>query len=175
MLATSTARFSLATPPLTPRTLRRRPRDSHLPSRARLSENCSAAQRLAGTADRILSGLTLARAESLTALLRSAQSRDSLVARLPRPARTLSAFPPSLRLRKTPASRLTHENRRGIARTPAWLPHGRRSSLLGSPVLLTRANRERSEGQSRTRTSDIRTRARTRGCAPLQLRISVGR
>src|SRR4029077_11093930 len=60
----------------------------------------------AGTSEEVLFGRTLAPAEPLTTLLRSAQSRVSLVARLTRPARTSSDFPFGSRHDDSPLSRL---------------------------------------------------------------------
>jgi hypothetical protein len=129
---------------------------------------------LAGTADRVLFGLTLARAEPLTALLRFAQSRGSLVARLPRPTRTLSAFPPSSVRREGISSRLTRARAWSRA-TRASLPHWDAAIVLDSPVFPHTVEARAIRGQSRTRTGEIRTRTRPRREAPLQLQVYAER
>ena len=88
-------------------------------------------QIIAGTSEEVLFGRTLALAEPLTTLLRSAQSRVSLVARLTRPARTSSDFPLGSVGTLCLASRLTSQR---FCLPPLRRPRIAGRATLGGPA-----------------------------------------
>src|SRR6266699_2560245 len=129
-----------------------------------LIQNCRI---ISGTSEEVLFGRTLALAEPLTALLRSAQSRVSLVARLTRPARTSSDFPLGSPHDDGPLWRLAHV---GLVLLDHQLRHPRIAgrATLGRPATKWGSARAVTSALTRRALRAVRLTGSARSCDSVQ-------